>query len=198
MKSLLNYQISEFDCGATCLMNAFNYLFTRKEIPVEFIKMIYCHSLDCFDNKGVIGKYGTSNYALKYLCDAFNDYSLKTSFNLQCELLEKDKVSFKNDLLINCLKNKGIIILKCLIGVAHYVLVTDIIGDDVYFFDPYYRKKSFYDNRIEIVDLPYKANRKMHKDIFEEVRNTHFSLGQKEDRIALLMYNTNLGRKSHE
>ena len=35
MKNPLHYQLSEYDCGPTSMMNAIAYLFEREEIPPE-------------------------------------------------------------------------------------------------------------------------------------------------------------------
>lgn len=44
MKNPLHYQISEYDCGPTSMLNAIIYLFDRDEIPPEVIRntMLYC------------------------------------------------------------------------------------------------------------------------------------------------------------
>lgn len=185
MKNLLGYQVSEYDCGTTCLKNGLSYLFERNEIPVELLKIINLYSLDLADQKGIFGKMGTSDIALKHICESFNDYSKKTKFNLSCKIIEKSDVNFNNCELINCLKNNGAFIVKCMIGIPHFVLVTDILDGYVYFFDPYYRKKAFYEKDVEIVDMPFKANRKISIKKMELVRNIYFSLGEIESRIAL-------------
>mgnify|MGYP000547423936 CR=1 FL=1 len=43
MKNPLHYQLSEYDCGPTSMMNAIAYLFEREEIPPEAIRntMLY-------------------------------------------------------------------------------------------------------------------------------------------------------------
>ena len=38
MKNPLHYQLSEYDCGPTSMMNALAYLFEREEIPPEAIR----------------------------------------------------------------------------------------------------------------------------------------------------------------
>ena len=38
MKNPLHYQISEYDCGPTSMLNAIIYLFDRDEIPPEVIR----------------------------------------------------------------------------------------------------------------------------------------------------------------
>lgn len=35
MKSPLHYQVSEFDCGPTTVLNALSYLFQREDLPAE-------------------------------------------------------------------------------------------------------------------------------------------------------------------
>ena len=56
MKNPLHYQLSEYDCGPTSMMNAIAYLFEREEIPPEAIRntMLYC--LDCHNKEGIPGK----------------------------------------------------------------------------------------------------------------------------------------------
>ena len=64
MKNPLHYQISEYDCGPTSMLNAIIYLFDRDEIPPEVIRntMLYC--LDCYSKEGIPGKRGTSRAAI--------------------------------------------------------------------------------------------------------------------------------------
>ena len=40
MKNPLHYQLSEYDCGPTSMMNAIAYLFEREETPPEAIAFI--------------------------------------------------------------------------------------------------------------------------------------------------------------
>ena len=40
MKSPLQYQITEYDCGQATVLNAIRYLFNRGEIPPIIIKYI--------------------------------------------------------------------------------------------------------------------------------------------------------------
>ena len=47
MKIPLRYQVSEYDCGPTSLLNALNYLFQREEISPELIRNIaFNHTLE--------------------------------------------------------------------------------------------------------------------------------------------------------
>ena len=63
MKNPLRYQISEYDCGPTSMLNAISYLFEREEIPPEIIRNIMLYCLDCYNTEGIPGKCGTSTAA---------------------------------------------------------------------------------------------------------------------------------------
>lgn len=55
-KTPLDYQITEYDCGTTSILNAVRYLFKRKEIHPIVYKEIMRHTLDVTNNKGEYGK----------------------------------------------------------------------------------------------------------------------------------------------
>ena len=40
MKTPLRYQMSEYDCGPTAMLDAVSFLFEREEIPPEIIRNI--------------------------------------------------------------------------------------------------------------------------------------------------------------
>ena len=67
MKNPLRYQISEYDCGPTSMLNAISYLFEREEIPPEVIRNIMLYCLDCYNEERVAGKCGTSTAAMMFL-----------------------------------------------------------------------------------------------------------------------------------
>ena len=48
MKNPLHYQLSEYDCGPTSLLNAISFLFEREEIPPEILRNIMLYCLDCY------------------------------------------------------------------------------------------------------------------------------------------------------
>ena len=58
MKTPLQYQISEYDCGPTTLDNAIRFLFEREDIPPEIIRNITLYCLDCYGEGGVPGLQG--------------------------------------------------------------------------------------------------------------------------------------------
>lgn len=47
MKNPLRYQLSEYDCGPTSMLNALAFLFEREDIPPEAVRniMLYCPGL---------------------------------------------------------------------------------------------------------------------------------------------------------
>ena len=72
MKSPLQYQITEYDCGQATVLNAIRYLFNRGEIPPIIIKYITQYTLDTIGENGQIGMCGTSPYAMDYLFNWIN------------------------------------------------------------------------------------------------------------------------------
>lgn len=74
MKNRLHYQISEYDCGPTSMLNAISYLFQREEIPPEIIRNIMLYCLDCYSTEGVAGKSGTSRAAMMFLSNWLNGF----------------------------------------------------------------------------------------------------------------------------
>ena len=67
MKNPLHYQLSEYDCGPTSLLNAISFLFEREEIPPEILRNIMLYCLDCYGPEGSVGKSGTSCTAMMFL-----------------------------------------------------------------------------------------------------------------------------------
>lgn len=68
MKNPLRYQMTEYDCGPTSLLNAVNFLFEREQIPPELVRSVMLFCLDCFGADGAAGKCGTSCMAMQFLC----------------------------------------------------------------------------------------------------------------------------------
>ena len=56
MKNPLHYQLSEYDCGPTSMMNAIAYLFEREEIPPEAVRNMMLYCLDCHSKEGIPGQ----------------------------------------------------------------------------------------------------------------------------------------------
>ena len=77
MKNPLRYQMTEYDCGPTSMLNAVSYLFQREEIPPEIVRSIMLYCLDCFGSDGASGKCGTSCMAMMFLSNWINSFGQK-------------------------------------------------------------------------------------------------------------------------
>lgn len=87
MKIPLRYQISEYDCGPTALLNGVSYLFPRAEVPPEIIRSVTLYSLDCYGMDGAAGKAGTSRMAMMYLANWLEGFSRAAKFPLSCQYI---------------------------------------------------------------------------------------------------------------
>ena len=75
MKNPLRYQLSEYDCGPTSMLNALAFLFEREDIPPEAVRNIMLYCLDCYGSDGVSGKSGTSCAAMMFLSNWLNGFT---------------------------------------------------------------------------------------------------------------------------
>lgn len=188
MKVPLRFQNTEYDCGTTTFINALAYLFDREEISVTLIKKIYQYTLDVENNIGIIGAGGTSVNATEKLTKYISRYANTNDFNIKCELLEKDEVSF--DKIIQCIENKGVVIARCYMEGEHYVLITNIDKDNVYLFDPYFLPEDYYknDKKVNIVLFnDFKYNRIVSIDRFISKNKKDFALVDNENKEVILI-----------
>ena len=188
MKVPLRYQITEFDCGAVALVNCLSFLFDREEIPVELLKKIHMHTLDCYCSEGNVGRGGTSRDAVKYISRRIIEFANRKDFGIECEYLIGDQVTFEK--IKDWVQSGGCALFRCWhIDVEHYVTITKIDDDFVYLFDPYYLERDYYDKNkhIEIIpDQPFTANRKVCVDYFKNKKGD-LSLNSIKLRETLLM-----------
>lgn len=152
MKTPLSYQISEYDCGTTSLLNAINYLFKRGEIKPEWIKCIYDNTLD---NEN--GYKGTSNDAIEKVAQCLNEYS-----KIEAICLTGEEANIDNGILRKVILEGGVALLRVFDDYEHYVICTKIQDEKAYIFDPYYcNPDDFEDDELVIMDVnhPYEYNR---------------------------------------
>jgi hypothetical protein len=189
MKIPLKYQSSNYDCVPTTFLNAINYLYEREEIPPEVVKTVMLYSLDTFNKNGEMGKAGTSGFAVRFICDWLNQYSEIKDFKINCEYITGKAVNLGlKSKIINCIKNHGIALVRVQVNKWHYVLITSVDDDFIYLFDPYYRKKTFNDPEIDMIDdNPFEANRKVSRERVESIENVKYALGPVEERECILM-----------
>ena len=143
MKIPLRYQMSEYDCGPTALLDAVSYLFPRAEIPPEVIRSVMLYSLDCYGMDGTACKEGTSRMAMMYLTNWLEGFSRATQFPLTCQYVAGHSVridahSHVNDALVR----GGVAVVRLFYEVEHYALLTGVTGDRIRLFDPYYVKET--------------------------------------------------------
>lgn len=193
MKNQLNYQTSEYDCGPTTLINAFRYLFEREEIVPEIIKTIFLYTLDLNNDCGEYGKSGTSHIAMMFLSNWFNQFSKTKKYPIYTEYLQNEKVLIsQTNKIIECLQQGGAVILRVWLGdCKHYILLTDVEEDYICLFDPYESDEAIdNENILKIEGYPNKMNRKVKINIFNKKEVGYYTLGDIEERDAMLLYNT--------
>lgn len=187
-KTPLTYQITEYDCGTTCVLNAIKYLFNREEIVPQMYKKILEETLDkSFNNE--IGKGGTTNISLRKLC---NELYVRGGKNVDIisKELSQDNVSIYNKELEKEIVNGCVAILKVYQEVSHYVLLTKLDESFAYIFDPYYLPINYYDNddSVEIVkDRGFEYNRKVRKERLNSNTSLDFALLQGEQAQIIIL-----------
>lgn len=191
MKIPLSYQATEYDCGPTTMINAISYLFKREQVPPDVIKHIVLYSLDAYNCKGEFGKNGTSAMAMMFLCNWLNQFGKVKRFPIHGEYLTGDEVFIgQNSKIVAGLQQGGAVVVRLYYGCWHYVLFTDADEANIYLFDPYYRKKAFRSQGIEMIaDSPTKMNRKVAYDILNSETKGVYTLGPKVTREAVVLFN---------
>ncbi|MDR1563331.1 MAG: peptidase C39, partial [Oscillospiraceae bacterium] len=108
MKSPLQYQRTEYDCGPTSFMNAVSFLFNREEIPPEVLRNVMLYTLDSYNSKGEACKHGTSQMAMSFVAGWLNQYAKAAKFPIACEFIEDDDVHISsNSQIISALQQGG-------------------------------------------------------------------------------------------
>ena len=192
-KTPLEYQITEYDCGTTTLLNALRYLFKRSEIEPEIYKFIMQYTLDNTNKDGEIGKGGTSVYAMRFLSDWINNNASKKGMKMKSIYINGESVSIYNEILIQKIENGAVALLRLYQDVEHYCLLTKLDDKFAYLFDPYYLNINYYDkdDEVEIIkDRPFEFNRKVKKERVENGKNKDFSLvkGKNSEIIIIEKY----------
>jgi hypothetical protein len=192
MKNPLHYQISEYDCGPTSLLNGMSYLFQREEIPPEVVRNITLYCLDCFGADGGSGKSGTSCTAMTFLSNWLNGVGQAGHLSVSSRHLSGKSVHLGQDsLLRDALRRGGAAVVLVDLEGWHYVLLTDIQGDAVYLFDPYYRDTPLDQPDIQVVlDHPAAYNRIVPAHYLEQEGQTLYAMGPLDHREAVLLFNT--------
>ncbi len=191
MKNPLHYQLSEYDCGPTSLLNAISFLFEREDIPPEVIRSIMLYCLDRYNNEGTFGKRGTSRTAMMFLSNWLDGYGQIGQLPISSSFISGEKVFVgENSLISDAVRRGGAAVAMVYYECTHYVLLTGEKDDNMYMFDPYYQKDSFPDKDIIISDNhPFHYNRIVPAKYLNSETHDIYALGEKDKREAVLLFN---------
>ena len=191
MHNPLRYQLSEYDCGPTAVLNGISFLFPREAIPPEIIRntMLYC--LDCYNAEGIQGKSGTSAAAMVFLTNWLNGFGKIGQLPISAEYLSDRSVYIGQGGRINdCLHHGGVAVVRLFFDEPHYVLLTGEENGIVQMFDPYYVDQPFKQKDILLdTDHPCEYNRIVPAHYFNQESEEIYSLGPTEGREAVLLFN---------
>ena len=191
MKNPLHYQLSEYDCGPTSMLNAISFLFEREEIPPEIIRNIMLYSLDCYGMDGTSGKRGTSCTAMMFLSNWLSGVGQAGVLPVRARYLSGREVSLSDSgCLADGLRRGGAAVVRLEMEGEHYVLFTGLEGDMVRLFDPYFRTGDFEEPDVRLVtDQPFAFNRRVSRGRLEDDGGGLYSMGDREQREAVLLFN---------
>ncbi|MDR0813360.1 MAG: peptidase C39 [Oscillospiraceae bacterium] len=200
MKTPMQYQITDFDCGPTTVLNALRFLFKREEIPPEAVKYIMMYSLDSYNTKGESGKNGTSKMAMMFLSNWLSHFAQITDFPLISEFLADEEVVISpNSKIVGALQQGAVVVLRLIYDVGHYVLLTGVSGNKVEMFDPYYRIRKIQREGVKMLESSGKGpNRSVTFDALNHEKRDYYTLGSVENREAVIIYNTRTQKSSEK
>jgi hypothetical protein len=193
MYSPFSYQVSEYDCVPTAIVNAVSCLFHRKEIPPMVIRHIYLYCMDTVSRDARFGIGGTSKLAVRLLGNWLSSYKMK-KFSVTTQFLDKERVSLEtNGQIHTCLEEGGVVVCNLLLTPKeeHYVMITAIEDEWVYCFDPYRRKSvRGMQGKIKVLrsDDGRTPNLKIKRDWLEQTKTQRFCLGPFSIRESLLIW----------
>lgn len=193
MKNPLHYQMSEYDCGPTAMLNAISFLFEREEIYPEIIRNIMLYCLDCYGSEGTPGKSGTSRAAMMFLSNWLNGFGEIRHLPITSRYLSGKSVCLGSESYVNdALHRGGAVVVRLFYDEPHYVLLTGERDGQVYMFDPYYRDTAFEQEDIQLVlNEPTRYNRIVPEHYFNREDQSIYALGPFEGREAVLLFNGN-------
>lgn len=191
MKIPLHYQISEYDCGPTSLMNMIAYLYHRKGVPQIIFRKIYTLTLDGYATNGKRKSgYGTSDQAMEDFAAWINGFHDDLEIHLQAKILKGEQVCLKPDgELEHTLQNGGCAVAKVMLREPHYVLLTGVKTRQkcVRLFDPYYREKNFRRDDVHWTLVhPKEYNCVIPYTYLNRRARTYYSFGPSSQRLCVL------------
>lgn len=191
MKNPLHYQLSEYDCGPTAMLNAISFLFEREKISPVIIRNIMLYCLDSYNGEGIMGKSGTSSAAMMFLSNWLNGFGKIGQLPVSAKYLSGKEVYLGGESRISdALRRGGAVVLRVLYECGHYVLLTGEKDGSVFLFDSYYDEKAFDGTEIAVIrDHPSSYNRIAPESCFNRESLELYALGPVDDREAVILYN---------
>ena len=191
MKVPLRYQITEYDCGPTSLLNGLSFLFEREEIPPEVVRNIMLFCLDSYGADGFSGKSGTSHAAMQFLSHWLDGFGDTGRLSLSSTYLDGTDVNFsQNGRLRDALLRGGAAVVRVDLEGWHYILLTGIDGDRVYVFDPYRSAETTAgEGIISAAERPERYNRILSAAYMDKTDIQTYALGPYELREAVVLFN---------
>lgn len=193
MKNPLHYQLSEYDCGPTTMLNAISFLFEREEISPVVIRNIMLYCLDCYNGEGIMGKSGTSSAAMMFLSNWLNGFGKVGQLPVSSLYLSGKSVWIGKESLINdALCRGGAVVVRLFYECDHYVLLTGMQGNRILMFDPYYVNEPLNEKGVtQVDDQPFWYNRIVEDVCFNRESPELYALGPIGDREAVILFNEN-------
>ncbi|MBR0281746.1 MAG: peptidase C39 [Oscillibacter sp.] len=191
MKIPLRYQMTEYDCGPTSLLNALSFLFEREEIPPEVVRNIMLFCLDSYGADGFSGKNGTSHTAMQFLSHWLDGFGQTGRLALSSAYLSGREVELgQNSRLRDALLRGGAAVVRVDLDGWHYILLTEIHGGDVYAFDPYRIEGACPVEGVRTTDaFPERYNRVIPARLLEQETVRPYAFGPTETREAVTLFN---------
>lgn len=191
MRSILNYQSSEFDCGPTSLTNAIRFLFDREEIPPALLRGIWQYCNDTYNEQGEQGKRGTSKACIRFLAEWLNGFASGCHFPLKARFADREGADIAPDApAYRCLKDGGAVLMRCwLEGYGHYILLTGLTDQGAAVFDPYEEPDRPLEADILLVhDQPRRMNRIVPLARLNARGKADYNAGDGERREVLMLW----------
>lgn len=191
MDNPLRYQMTEYDCGPTSLLNGVSFLFHRAELPPELVRNVMLYCLDSYGPDGVSGKRGTSGMAMMFLSNWLNGFGRAGRLPVGSRYLSGREVNLsQNGPVLDTLHRGGAVVALVDLDGGHYVLLTGVRENRVLLFDPYYRAGPFADPNLEMVsDHPADYNRIIPAHYLERESRAPYAFGPQDSREAVLLFN---------
>jgi hypothetical protein len=131
--------------------------------------------------------------AMKFISSWLNQYGKSRQFPIHSEFLEGEQVYIgQNSPLIGCIQQQGVVVARVWHGgEGHYILLNDVVGDEVGIFDPYDTSQTYHTPEISSVEgQPEKMNHKVKMELMNRQEVTTYALGEISKREAMLIYCT--------